>query len=476
MNVCRAGLLLILTAAFAAGETPNPQPSSSTKTGSRTEKKSDKRIEKKKAVRLLEQGRRRLREQGKNGARKAVVLFREALVADPECEDCWWELGWSYRLLGRWNASLRAWNQLRSLDPYYPELEVYYSSVVLAVHLDIDTLPPPELEPAEGPTLTLNAVGDVHMGRAWPEERALLPPNDAQDLLEGVKDLLSDADITFGNLETVLLDEGDSEKCGTRSTRCFAFRVPMVYSEALKDAGFDVLSIANNHAGDFGEAGRLATMKALDEREILHSGPVGDIASWDTKSLRIALIAFSTGANVYRVQEIEAAKKLVAQLDRVHDLVMVSFHGGAEGSGAVHVAEGVEMFLGENRGDLRRFAHSVIDAGADLVLGHGPHRLRAMEVYQGRLIAYSLGNFSSWKTFKLTGPLGTTGILKVELAANGVLLRAEMIPVTIADPGRPQPDPENDAIETVRALSLQDFGHVVLDEKGVYERPETGAQ
>jgi Bacterial capsule synthesis protein PGA_cap len=136
----------------------------------------------------------------------------------------------------------------------------------------------------------------------------------------------------------------------------------------------------------------------------------------------------------------------------------------------------VEMFLGENRGDVRAFAHTVVDAGADLVLGHSPHLLRAMEVYQGRLIAYSLGNFSTWDTFNLTGPLGITGILRVTLAPNGVATRVELVPAVIAKPGRPMLDPSGQGVALVRKLSTEDLGVPLLDEKGVWVAPAAPAQ
>ena len=93
-------------------------------------------------------------------------------------------------------------------------------------------------------------------------------------------------------------------------------------------------------------------------------------------------------------------------LDTTHDIVIVSFHGGAEGSKALHVPYGQETFYGENRGHLREFTHTVIDAGADLVWGHGPHVLRGMEVYKDRLIAYSLGNFATYGRFNTRGQQG----------------------------------------------------------------------
>jgi hypothetical protein len=186
--------------------------------------------------------------------------------------------------------------------------------------------------------------------------------------------------------------------------------------------------------------------------------------------LKIGLIAFSTGGGTYRLQETDVAQKVIADVDRTADLVIVSFHGGAEGAAAAHVPQGSETFLGEDRGDLRRFCRAAIDAGADIVIGHGPHRLRGMELYLGRLCAYSLGNFSSWATFNLTGPLGITAVLEASLAPNGVLTALALHPVYIEEPGRPRPDPERRAIDIVRTLSKEDFGDALLDASGRWVR------
>ncbi len=432
---------------------------------------------------LVEQGREIQRTRGEGGAEEAVSLYKAALAKDHRCEDAYWELGWSYQLLDQWSEAILAWDELRKINARYPELDKHYpiakmrrdQAEALAQLPDPGTLPPPEEDPRDGPRIKINAVGDVMMGRAWPEERATLPPSDAMDLFDGVKAHLGGADITFGNLETVLADDGPSQKCGPKSTKCFAFRVPTKYAEALKSAGFTMMSIANNHTGDFGPEGRVSTIEALDRVGISHSGPVGDVASVEVNGLRIAMVAFSTGQAVLRVQDLDIARKVVADLDRKHDLVIVSFHGGAEGKDAARVPHGEEIFYGENRGNVREFARTVVDAGADLVLGHGPHLLRGSEIYKGRFIIYSLGNFSSWETFSLKGALAITVVLQVELAPNGVLLGAQVVPVKIEEPGRPVVDPKGEGLQLLRQLGREDFSGPVFDEKGRYQRAATKA-
>ena len=315
----------------------------------------------------------------------------------------------------------------------------------------------------------LAAVGDVNMGRAWPPGHETLP-DQPEHLFDGIKDALSKPDVTLGNLETVLADTGDSSKCGSKSTKCFAFRVPTAYAKVLKDVGFDVVSVANNHAGDFGPAGRKSTIAALDAVGLKHSGPIGDLATWETKGRKFAMVGLSFGSDVYRIQDIETDRRLVALLKKSNDIVVVFFHAGAEGKGADHVKPGTERFLGEDRGDSIGFAHAMIDAGADLALGSGPHLMRAMELYRGRLIAYSLGNFSTWETFGLGGPNSITGVLNVALAPNGVATAIDLVPGVIDKPGKPRVDPEGQAIARVRELSKQDFGKELLDEHGHWQR------
>jgi hypothetical protein len=337
-------------------------------------------------------------------------------------------------------------------------------------------LPEPELTPRDGPTLTVNAVGDVQLGLAWPPERADLPPDGAKGFFAGVIPVLGDADLTFGNLETVLADQAARGKCGAGSLRCVAIRAPAAYAAVLKDAGFNVMSIANNHAEDFLEEGRISTTKALDGAGIHHAGMIGDIVFVSVHGLTVGIIAFSTGLGFYQVQNLDLARRAIAGVVAKADIVIVSFHAGAEGSSsdgvsAAHVPKAPESFYGESRGDVMQFAHTAIDAGASLVLGHGPHQWRAVELYKGHLIAYSLGNFCTWNTFDTNGPFGLGGILKVRLAQNGMALSAEVVSTALPKPGRPVLDPKRRTLAIVRSLSEADFGSAVFEADGRWARP-----
>lgn len=303
--------------------------------------------------------------------------------------------------------------------------------------------------------LRLRAVGDVMLGTTVPE--GYLPPDDGAHLLEAVAPLLQDAELTFANLEGPLCDHGETSKC-RKGGSCYAFRSPTRYGAYLKAAGIDLGSTANNHAGDFGDVCRRETEATLDALGITWSGAKGSIGVTATAAgVKVALVGFHTSASVNDVNALPEAKALVAKAKALGALVVVSFHGGAEGLGMDRVPRGPEKYLGENRGDLRAFAHGVIDAGADLVLGHGPHVLRGLELYQGHLIAYSLGNFATYGRFTLSGALGVGMVLEVELDARGQFLRGKVLPTQQEGKGVPAVDPSGRAIATVQRLSQLDF-------------------
>ncbi len=320
--------------------------------------------------------------------------------------------------------------------------------------------PSAQATPRNNEPITIAAVGDIMLASTFPNE-SRMPPNDGADLLKDVTPILSAADVAFGNLEGPIIDGGVSAKCRPGSTRCFSFRTPTRYGKYFKDAGFDMLSVANNHAGDFGLPGRASTQRVLDELGIKYAGsfdPPATIAYLTVRGKQVALVAFGHNRGMPSVTDLAAARQLVQEADKKADIVIVSFHGGAEGTDKQRVPNATEMFLGENRGNLPAFSKAVIDAGADIVLGHGPHVMRGIEIYKERLIAYSLGNFATYGWFQLAGETGMSLILEAKLDADGKFLGGKINSVRLEGRGIPMLDPTGASIRLVRNLSNMDFG------------------
>ncbi len=298
------------------------------------------------------------------------------------------------------------------------------------------------------------------LGTDFPDNR--LAPDDGKLLLQAMRPFLDKADITFGNLEGVLLAGGEAaKKCRSRQA-CYVFRSPPHYASYLKQAGFDVLSLANNHARDFGEEGRTASMQALAAQGLQHTGRVGDIARFTVHGLKIAVIAYAPFGGSHDMLDIPLAEKQVAALAADHDIVVVSMHAGAEGRDVSHVPFATEMFYNENRGDVVKFSHAMIDAGADLVIGHGPHVPRALELYRQRLIAYSLGNFLTWQGIRITDENGLAPLLTVKLARDGRFLQGRIISGRQHRPRGTLPDPSHAAAKMIKRLTEADFPQTAL--------------
>lgn len=322
--------------------------------------------------------------------------------------------------------------------------------------------PTPPPAPYQNDDLIVTAVGDVMLGTTFPDD-STLPPNDGADLLTEVTPFLKRGDVVYGNLEGPIVDGGDSAKChGKKIGTCFAFRVPTRYGKYLKDAGFTAMGLANNHAMDFGMEGRASSRQVLDSMQIAHTGEVGDMARLTVKGRKITIIAFATYQGAFNFLDLDTSLEAIRAAKAESDLVIVGFHGGAEGATHQHVLEGDETFLGEDRGDLRRFTHAAIDAGADLLLGSGPHVVRAMEVYKGKLIAYSLGNFATYGPFNLNAENGLSLVLEAHLAPDGAFLRGKAYAVKQEKPGGPKLDPDKKILPVLRALSNVDFPQAAI--------------
>lgn len=236
----------------------------------------------------------------------------------------------------------------------------------------------------------LYAVGDVSLGRGIGNS---VKKRGADYPFSAISATLQQADIVLGNLESILGDSGDKPRFPGKP---YNFLAPLDSAVALKHAGFDVLSLANNHALDYGETAIKKTADALKGANILFFGAGKDLKEARTpaivtiKGIRFAFLGYGIGhsSDVYATAKrggvapvrSDYIKKDIAAIKGTADVVIVSLHWGFE------YKDTPEKWQ-------RNFARNIIGWGADAVIGHHPHVMQGIEIYKGRPIAYSLGNF-----------------------------------------------------------------------------------
>lgn len=319
---------------------------------------------------------------------------------------------------------------------------------------------------AQKDTLTVAMTGDIMMGTTFPSR--MLPANDGADIFRDAKPVLTRADLTLGNLEGTLCDGGKSTKGSGPNS--YSFRTPTSYGHLLKEAGYDYLSMANNHANDFGTEGIESTERVLRQQGILFSGIAGRVESAviEREGLKIGLCAFGHNTYTLKHTDLNLVGRIVDDLVARCNIVIVSFHGGAEGRSQSHLPQGAETFLGENRGSLRQLAHFCVDHGADIVYGHGPHVVRGVEVYKGRFIAYSLGNFCTTYNVSLTGISGYAPVAEVKIDRQGRFLKGQLHSFIQTRGVGPRLDKTASVARQIKTLSEQDLpkSEAAIDDHG----------
>lgn len=243
-------------------------------------------------------------------------------------------------------------------------------------------------------TISLNFVGDILAARAI---ELTMRKNGYDYPFAKIVDKLSQADITFANLETPLIGTATSGKTTVGGTT--VFRGDVDFASALQRAGIDIVSLANNHIKDQGEKGIVSTLNALDAAQVRHVGAGKDLSEArsltiiETQGIRVGYLAYNDADVVpvsYHATDVQSGSHIM-DIERLQedvlrarpqvDILIVSMHSGTEYVTAKPNQRQVS------------FAHAAIDAGVDMVVGHHPHVLQPLEIYKGKYIAYSLGNF-----------------------------------------------------------------------------------
>lgn len=304
-------------------------------------------------------------------------------------------------------------------------------------------------------TFTIAMAGDIMMGTTYP--KPALPADEGRALFRDVRHILHRADIAVGNLEGTLCDSAENKK--EKSVYNYSFRTPLSFAPRLKEAGFDFLSMANNHAFDFGIEGVRSTERALRDIGIKYAGLRGrtDAAIIERNGIRYGMCAFGHNSYTLKHKELWTVKGILDSLRANADVVIVSFHGGAEGKQYSHLPYGKEEYLEEDRGSLRDFAHFCVDNGADIVYGHGPHVVRCVEVYKGKFIAYSLGNFCTPYGISITGISGYAPVIEAKVNRRGDFIEGKIHSFIQRRGLGPRKDTANAVAQQIKRLTQSDI-------------------
>ena len=317
---------------------------------------------------------------------------------------------------------------------------------------------------ASSTVITVGWGGDTTPGSMYG-----MPPNGGRALFGSLRPLLNKPDVMMANLEGTYSTAGPSKCSGESTANCYAFQAPPSYAEALAWSGIDLVNMANNHSMDYLTRGFGQTKAALKKAGVAYAGPPDTVTIVHVRGLRVAVMGFSPYPWSAPLNDIPAAAKLVRRAAAEANVVIVLMHAGAEGAGEIHTPYGSEAAYGEDRGDVRAFSHAMIDAGADLVLGSGPHVIRGIERYKRHLIAYSLGNFAGWHNFGLGGNLSLSGLLTVRIDGTGRIHGGRWLSLYVGQPGVPGVDRSNTSAHLVSSLSNSDFARTFrLDSRGYF--------
>ncbi|MFO7864965.1 MAG: CapA family protein [Salinivirgaceae bacterium] len=307
-------------------------------------------------------------------------------------------------------------------------------------------------------TVTIAAVGDIMLGTDFPEPIYLPPNKNCSGLLSPAQLYFQNAQLAFANLEGAFNDGAELVKRCNDPKVCYAFRTPQSMFSCIHESGLNLFSIANNHIMDFGMPGADSTIALAKQNQLWIAGVYKQPYEIFMKdSVLYGFTAFSPNKGTNDFHNDDYLLKTIKTLADTADIVIVSFHIGAEGSKHQHVTRETETFYGENRGNPYQLARDVIDAGADIVLGHGPHVARAFDIYKNRFIAYSLGNFCTYSRMNLRGVNGLAPLVNIKTTTDGEFIEGQIVSFKqYYDRGLVY-DPQNHAAKKIEELTLIDI-------------------
>lgn len=281
-------------------------------------------------------------------------------------------------------------------------------------------------------------------------------------LLEPLRPLLADADVVLWNVEGAIGDGPvNRRKCAPGSTACYAFRMPAATAMALRSVAAEsavvVGNVANNHARDDGDVGRGNTVRLLDAAGVLATGV--DTLATEVVTARgdtLGILGFAQWAGP-DPRNLPAVRRHVRRAAERYPRLVVTMHMGAEGRRRQNTVDAPETAFGEDRGNVVAFARAALESGAGLVIGHGPHVMRAAQWRDSALVFYSLGNLATYGPFTLSEPLNRGGLACAVLNAEGGIASAELRSTVQRPPGVVGVDDTHRAAVLVDSLGQVDF-------------------
>jgi hypothetical protein len=333
------------------------------------------------------------------------------------------------------------------------------------------------------------AGGDVTLGtnlnpvwaaRVADSMRNVHKLNGAPDsLIARLRPMMAGADIVMVNIEGAIGSGPAPRKCGPTSTACYAFRQDPPAAAAFRSLtdgrAVVVGNLANNHSHDAGAEGVDTTVALLDAAGVIVTG-VDTLATplISARGDTLAFLGFHTSAESPDARDLAAVRRHVARAVQHYGTVIVTMHLGAEGVGAQRTRNVAERLGTAARGNPVAFANTVFAAGATLIIGHGPHVLRAGEWRDDRLVLYSLGNLLTYGPFNNREPMNRGAVACASIEGRGRVTNAELRPTVQLAAGVLEPDPARRALRIIDSLSRLDFprtGIVVAPNGAITKRP-----
>lgn len=289
--------------------------------------------------------------------------------------------------------------------------------------------------------ISLLATGDV-----------CLKTSDDKYPFEAVDEILEEGDISFGNLEVVLSDKGNKK----RKEKAVSLYEPPHKAEYLKEAGYDILNISNNHTADLGREGLESTKKTLNNKSIPYIYDDGrqqtNCTTFYKSGMKIGFLGYPdplASTSIFDLGKCFSVNKInkekisddIQEIKKECDIVVVSIHWGIENI----------FYPSPNQIEM---AHDFVDSGADVILGHHPHVIQGIEEYKNGLIAYSLGNFQFYPTREMTD---ISYILSIDITSNEIS-SYDVIPMKINNKFKPYIPNEGESVKIRKMINRLSAG------------------